>query len=147
MHSGPHPSSGGKEGNMHIKYRLENGTAPLVPAIPETVGYILRNDREMANAERRERYHAPYHIEAMAYEGMKFAYLETPEDIIIRKEENERLYGFLWSLTPTQRRRLLMKAEGKSLRYIAAVEGTTVNAVRDSLKEVMRRAEKDYEKY
>lgn len=39
---------------MHIRYRLENGFAPLVPVTPETVEYILRNDREMANADRKE---------------------------------------------------------------------------------------------
>lgn len=54
VHSGLHPSSGGKEGTMHIRYRLENGFAPLVPVTPETVEYILRNDREMANADRKE---------------------------------------------------------------------------------------------
>ena len=132
---------------MHIKYRLENGFAPLVPVTPETVEYILRNDREMANADRKERYHTPYHIEAMDYEGVEFADLETPEDILIRKEENEWLYGFLGTLTPTQRRRQVMKAEGRSLHFIASVEGTTVNAVRDSLMEVRRKAEKNLGKY
>ena len=54
---------------MFINYRLEDGSTVLVEVTEETASYILENDREMANADRKERYHCPYHIEAMEYEG------------------------------------------------------------------------------
>ena len=62
VHSGSHPSSGGKGGTMFIRYKLEDGAAPLVPVKPETVEYILRNDHVMVNADRRERYRTSYYI-------------------------------------------------------------------------------------
>ena len=61
---------------MFINYRLADGTFALVEVNDETAAYILQNDREIANADRRERYHAPYHIEAMKYEG---AWLSTDD--------------------------------------------------------------------
>lgn len=127
---------------MYIKYKLEDGRVIYPEVSPELAEFILKSDREIANADRRERYHAPYHIEALDYEGMEFADLETPEDILIRKEEHEWLEGFQRLLTGTQLRRLSMKAEGMNLHQIAAAEDTTVNAVLGSLKEVMKKAEK-----
>lgn len=127
---------------MYIKYKLADGSAQMVPVNPEVAEFILKSDREIANADRRERYHAPYHIEALGYEGMEFADLETPEDILIRKEEHEWLEGFQRLLTGTQLRRLSMKAEDMNLHQIATAEDTSVNAVLESLKEVMKKAEK-----
>ena len=119
---------------MFINYKLANGSTVLVEVNEETARYILENDREMANADRRERYHAPYHLEALNYEGDSVAYHETPERILIRKEERKHISDTLSCLTDAQLRRLTMKAEGMTLREIAALEGTTVNAVRESLE-------------
>ena len=74
---------------MFINYRLADGTLALVEVNDETAAYILQNDREFANADRRERYHAPYHLEAMHYEGSTLAYRDTPERIVLRREERE----------------------------------------------------------
>ena len=52
----------------------------LVEVTEETAAFILENDREMTNADRKERYHCPYHIEAMEYEGDSLAYRLTPEE-------------------------------------------------------------------
>lgn len=142
MSSGPHPSSGGKEGSMHIKYKLEDGRVIYPEVSPELAEFILRNDREIANLERRERYHAPYHIEALVFEGEEFADHMTPEDIVIRKEELKEFYESLSFLTETQFRRLLMKAEHMSFRDIAEVEGVSVNAVMDSFLAIRRKMEK-----
>ena len=124
---------------MYINYRLANGSVVLAEVTPEVAQFILRNDKEMANADRRERYHAPYHIEALKYEGEEYAYSESPETVYIRKEESRRLYDSLSFLTDAQLRRLFMKAEGMTLREIAAVECTSVNAVRDSLLQAKKK--------
>ena len=118
---------------MFIHYKLANGSTVLVEVNEETARYILENDREMANADRRERYHAPYHLEALDYEGDSVAYHDTPESILIRKEEREHIDDTLSCLTDTQFRRLTLKSEGMTLREIAALEGTTVRAVWNSL--------------
>lgn len=65
---------------MFINYRLADGSTALVEVTDEVAAYILENDRKTANADRKERYHCPYHIEAMQYEGESLAYRLTPEE-------------------------------------------------------------------
>ena len=127
---------------MHIPYKLADGSVVLVEVTPETAEFILKNDREMANADRKERDHVKYHLEALEYEGMEYADPDTPETILTRQEEKERLDDMLSCLTDTQLQRLTMKAEGMTLRQIAEAEGTNVNAVRDSLLQVRKKLEK-----
>lgn len=127
---------------MYIPYKLADGSVVLVELKPDVAEFILRNDREMANADRKERDHVKYHLEALEYEGMEYADPDTPEDILIRQEEKEQLDDMLSCLTDTQLQRLTMKAEGMTLRQIAEAEGTNVNAVRDSLLQVRKKLEK-----
>lgn len=126
---------------MYINYKLADGSVVLVEVTPETAEFILRNDREIANADRKERYHTPYHLEALEYEGTDYADPETPEDVLIRQEEKEQMTDSLKLLTDTQLRRLSMKAEGMSLRQIAAAEDTSVNAVKESLEAAKKKLE------
>lgn len=102
-------------------------------ALKEVLDFLNENARVIQNAERRERYHAPYHLEGMDFEGGSIAYHATPEETVIRKEDAERVRAALALLTETQRRRLLMMEEGKTMREIAAAEGVSVNAVKESL--------------
>ena len=75
----------------------------------------------------------------MEYEGETIAYRLTPEEILIRKENREEIADALSVLTDVQYRRLLMKADEMTLRQIARAEGTSVNAVRDSLLQARRK--------
>lgn len=129
---------------MFLNYRLTDGSTVLVEVTDEVAAYILKNDRETSNADRKERYHCPYHIEAMEYEGDSLAYHLTPEDIVIRKEEQKHIGDTLSCLTDAQLRRLTMKADGMSLREIAKAEGTSVNAVRESLEAAKKKFKKNY---
>ncbi len=129
---------------MFINYRLADGSTVLVEVTEETAAYILENDREIANADRRQRYHCPYHIEAMQYEGDSLAYHLTPEEIVIRRETRAELDDALNRLTDAQLRRLTMKADGMTLRDIASAEGTTVNAVRESLEAARKKIRKKF---
>nr|DAS30078.1 MAG TPA: RNA polymerase sigma factor [Caudoviricetes sp.] len=129
---------------MFINYRLADGSTILVEVTEETAAFILENDREMANADRKERYHCPYHIEAMQYEGDSLAYYKTLEDIAIREEEKQHINDTLSFLTDAQLRRLTMKADGMALREIAKAKGTSVNAVRESLEAAKRKFKKHF---
>lgn len=129
---------------MFINYKLADGSTILVEVTEATAAYILENDREMANADRRERYHCPYHIEAMQYEGESIAYHETPENILIQEEERKHINDALSFLTDAQLRRLTMKADGMTLREIAKAEDTSVNAVRESLEAAKKKFKKHY---
>ena len=127
---------------MYINYKLADGSVVLVEVTPETAEFILRNDREIENADRKERYHTPYHLEALEYEGADYADPRTPEDVLVRQEEKEQLTDCLKLLTDTQLRRLSMKAEGMSLRQIAAAEEMSVNAVKESLEAAKKKLER-----
>ena len=127
---------------MFINYRLADGNTALVEVTEEVAEFILEDDRLTANADRRERYHCPYHIEAMDYEGDSLAYRLTPEEIYIRKETQLEHGKALSQLTDTQLRRLLMKADGMTYREIARLEGTNINAVQDSLESAKRKLKK-----
>ena len=102
-------------------------------ALKEIRDFLNENARLIQNAERRERYHTPYHLEALDYESGSVAYHDTPERIVIRKEEAEHIRATLSLLTETQRRRLLMLDEGMTLREIADADGTAVSSVKESL--------------
>lgn len=127
---------------MFINYRLADGNTALVEVTEEVAEFILEDDRLTANADRRVRYHCPYHIEAMDYEGDSLAYRLTPEEIYIRKETQLEHNKALSQLTDTQLRRLLMKADGMTCREIARLEGTNINAVQDSLESAKRKLKK-----
>ncbi len=64
---------------------------------------------------------------------LSVAYHDTPEEILIRKEERDEIADALSVLTESQYRRLLMKADGMTLWEIARIESTSVNAIQDSL--------------
>lgn len=102
-------------------------------ALRKIIEYLNENARLTRNAERREAYHTLYHLEALDYEGNSIAYLDTPEHIVIQKEEAEHIQSTLTLLTETQQRRLWMLSENMTLREIAAVEGASAGAVKESL--------------
>ena len=129
---------------MFINYRLADGNTALVEVTEEVAEFILEDDRLTANADRRERYHCPYRIEAMDYEGDSLAYRLTPEEIYIRKETQLEHNNALSLLTDTQLRRLLMKAEGMTYRQIAELERANINAVRDSLESAKKKLKKHF---
>ena len=113
-------------------------------ALQEIQDFLNENARLIQNAERRERYHAPYHLESLDYEGSSVAYHDTPERIVIRKEEAEHIREILTLLPETQRRRLLMLDEGMTLRQIAAAEDVSVNAVKESLDAAKKKFLKNF---
>lgn len=129
---------------MFINYKLADGNTALVEVTEEVAEFILEDDRLTANADRRERYHCPWHLEAMEYEGDSLAYHLTPEQLYIRKETQLEQSEALSQLTDTQLRRLLMRADGLTYREIAELEGTNVNAVRDSLESARKKLKNSF---
>lgn len=115
---------------MKIRYNdpYESPFELIIPdgepeVLMEIIEYLNENARLTRNAERREAYHTLYHLKALDYESNSIAYLDTPEHIVIRKEEAEHIRSTLTLLTETQQRRLWMLSENMTLREIAAVEG------------------------
>lgn len=113
-------------------------------ALREIVEYLNENARLIRNAERREAYHTLYHLEALDYEGNSIAYIDTPEHIVIRKEEAEHIQSTLTLLTETQQRRLWLLSENMTLREIAVVEGASVSAVKESLDAAKKKFQNNF---
>lgn len=113
-------------------------------ALKEIIEYLNENARLIRNAERREAYHTLYLLEALGYEGNSIAYLDTPEHIVIRKEEAEHIQSTLTLLTETKQRRLWMLSENMTLCEIAAVEGASAGAVKESLDAAKKKFQNNF---
>lgn len=113
-------------------------------ALKEIIEYLNENARLIRNAECREAYHTLYLLEALGYEGNSIAYLDTPEHIVIRKEEAEHIQSTLTLLTETKQRRLWMLSENMTLCEIAAVEGASAGAVKESLDAAKKKFQKNF---
>lgn len=129
---------------MHIDYRLDDGSVTQVEVTEEVAKFIIEDDRLTSNADRRQRYGCPYHYEMNKFEGDEYAHYETPERILIRKEENEHIRNTLSFLSDIQLQRLCMKADGLSMHQIAEIEEVNVNAVRNSLLGAVKKFKKYY---
>ena len=136
---------------MKIRYNDPYGS-PFELIIPdgepetlkEIIEYLNENARLTRNAERREAYHTLYHLDALDYESNSIAYLDTPEHIVIQKEEAEHIRNTLTLLTETQQRRLWMLSENMTLREIAAAEGASAGAVKESLDAAKKKFQKNF---
>lgn len=113
-------------------------------ALKEIIEYLNENARLIRNAERREAYHTLYHLEALDYKGNSIAYLDTPEHIVIGKEEAEHIQSTLTLLTETQQRRLWMLSENMTLREIVAAEAASAGAVKESLDAAKKKFQKNF---
>ena len=126
---------------MIVRYQFVTGEVTEVE-VSEEIGAVITDSRRDEHAlEERNRYHC-YSFDAIEYEGMEYADPDTPESIHERTERDKRLYAALETLTETQRRRLLMRAEGLSYREIAQREGVSdhkkiqksINEAREKIK-------------
>ena len=117
---------------MKINYTFANGETSDVEVREEIGNLILDSRREESNQDRKERYHC-YSLDATEYEGRDYADGSTPEMELFRQLENQRLKEAFEQLSEVQRRRLLMLAEGVSLREIARREGKDIKTIRESI--------------
>ena len=131
---------------MKVKYKdpYELPQEIIIPdgnpeALKEIMDFLNENARFIQSAERRERYHTEFHLDALEFENSTIADRNSPERNVIRKEDAARIDAAVDRLSDTQRRRLLMRAAGMTLREIAAAEGTSVNAVKECLDGARRK--------
>lgn len=80
------------------------------------LSWLEQSRKEIQSKDRRQRYHAPYHIEALMYEGFDYASGgDIAEDAANADEEN-RIDELLQSnLTPAQYRRFKMYMDGMNI--------------------------------
>ncbi len=101
--------------------------------------YIIADRRREASARRKERRHT-YSLDGMLYEGQEnFAEKETPESVMIAREERDKLLLKMQDLTQTQRRRLFLRMQGMSIREIAEAEGVSTQRINRTLKQIYKK--------
>ena len=106
---------------MKINYTFNNGENSEVEVNEEIGAVILESRRKEENMERNRRRRC-YSLDDVDFEGEDFADDRTPESLLIEQLDNEHIKETLDKLSETQRRRLLMYAEGMSIEDIARVE-------------------------
>ena len=126
---------------MKIQWNFADGTKSEVEVNEELGEFITASRREEDNLSRKERYHC-YSLDAILFEGTEYGDNHTPETEVETAERNKRLYAAMKTLTAVQQRRLLMLADGLSLREIARVEGVDHRAVRESIDSAKKKIKK-----
>ena len=105
---------------MKIKYKFANGEISYVEVSDEVGAEILKSRRIEENRDRKERYHC-YSLDGIDFEGDEFAEKDTPESLLLNKEEESLINEFMETLTDVQKRRLKMRIEGMSLTDILRI--------------------------
>ena len=117
---------------MKISYTFANGENSEVEVNEEIGTFILDSRREVHNLGRKERYHC-YSFDAAEFEGEDMADCETPETALIGQFDRERIAEIRGCLSEVQQRRILMLAQGFSVREIARREGKEIKTIRESI--------------
>lgn len=117
---------------MKINYTFANGETSDVEVSEEIGTVILDSRREESNLDRKERYHC-YSLDAAEFEGVEYADGSTPETALFLQLENQHIAETLEKLSEVQKHRLLMLAQGLSIREIARREDKDIKTVRESI--------------
>lgn len=119
---------------MKITWEFNDKSISELEVTDEIGTFILDSRRKEHALEERERYHSPYSYNALTYEGEEYADPKEVGQALVDDEEKSRLYTAFSKLSEVQRRRLLMLANGLSLREIARREGVDIKTVRESVE-------------
>ena len=128
---------------MKITYEFVTGEISGVEVDERLGGMLLDLDRQQENNDKKEtRRH--FSLDGMDYEGEIFASAEDTEREAVRREEMARLYSAMEALSPSQRE-LVEKVyfEERTFASIAREEGVGESAIRDRMKRIYKKLEKN----
>lgn len=128
---------------MKITWKFADGTTSEVEVNEELGDFITASRREESNLDRKERYHS-YSLDAIDYEGLEYSTDTTPETEMSSRDDTARVNVALDKLSETQQRRLLMLADGLSIREIARREGVDHRAIRESIEAARKKFKKNF---
>ena len=128
---------------MKINYTFADGEKSEVEVNEEIGTFILDSRREEENLDRKNRYHC-YSLDAADYEGSDYADPGTPETVLEQETDSQRIAEVMAEMPDVQRRRLLLYAEGKTLREIARMEGVDHKAVKKSIEAARKFFKKNF---
>lgn len=128
---------------MKITYEFVTGEVSEAEVDERLGGMLLDLDCQQENNDKKEtRRH--FSLDGMDYEGEIFASAEDTEREAVRREEMARLYSAMEALSPSQRE-LVEKVyfEERTFASIAREEGVGESAIRDRMKRIYKKLEKN----
>ncbi len=123
---------------MKIRYEFANGEVTEVEVSEEVGAVIVESRKEEHAQQEKQRYHC-YSYDAIDFEGVEYADPKTPESLYEEDEDKKKIELALSTLTPAQRRRILMLADGMSVREIARYEGSDHKSVLESINRAKKK--------
>lgn len=123
---------------MKIQWNFADGTKSEVEVNEELGEFITASRREESNLDRKERYHC-YSLDAILFEGQEYGDHNTPDTAMESAEKRQRIAAALAKLSETQQRRLLMLADGLSVREIARRENKDFKSVYASIESARKK--------
>ena len=124
---------------MKVKYQFQDGEFVEIE-VSENIGKIIVDmERTEENSNRKERYHRVNYngtqLSTSIFKDDKY----SPEAVIENDTYSKKLFAALDILSPTQKRRFLMYADGMSIMEIAAAEKVNHAAVVRSIKAAQKK--------
>ena len=123
---------------MKIRYEFANGEVTEVEVSEEVGAVIVESRKEEHAQQEKQRYHC-FSYDASDFEGVEYADPKTPESLYEEDEDKKKIELALSTLTPAQRRRILMLADGMSVREIARYEGSDHKSVLESINRAKKK--------
>lgn len=128
---------------MKIKYTFATGEVAEVEVSNE-IGTVITASRKTEHAlEERNRYHC-YSLDAIDYEGLEYGKCDEYPIEDDSSERTEHIKAAFSQLTETQRHRLRLYADGKTLREIAVLENASFQSVAESIEAARKKFLKIY---
>lgn len=116
--------------------RYEPATAPTEEIeVDDSIGiFIIDSRRAEDSLDRKERRHC-LSLDGMVYEGVEMSEPDFSEERYgTEAARNDRVWEAFSHLSDVQRRRLLMLADGLSIREISRIEGKNYKTVYESIE-------------
>ena len=129
---------------MLIKWTFANGETSEVE-VSEEIGAVIIDSRKAEHAQQeKERYHC-YSLDAIDFEGNEYGFCEDYGESDAEAARRRKLLNEGFSkLTETQKRRLMLSIQGKTVREIADLEEVDIRAVQDSLNQARKKFPKKF---
>ncbi|MBR1442062.1 MAG: hypothetical protein IJ583_00830 [Firmicutes bacterium] len=124
---------------MKVKYEFQDGEFVEIE-VSENIGKIIVDmERTEENSNRKERYHCVNYNGTQLSTSIFTDDKYSPEAVIENDTYSKKLFAALDILSPTQKRRFLMYADGMSITEIAAAEKVNHAAVVRSIKAAQKK--------
>ena len=129
-----------------LHYEFVTGEVVSV-TVSADIAKVISDSRRIEHANNeRTRYHMAYSLDETDYESSDFISEETPDDLVVEQEERNHRMDCIDHLSASQRKRILMLAEGMNIAEIARSEGISYQRAKVSIEAARKKIKKKFYK-